>query len=200
VRKPDLHVQIVDDLLFELEQYRALRAEVIQSMDDGNTIMAFGLTAVGLLVNAAIMAKDTFFGFLVLAALLPLASALVLSLWFSAHERIARASHFLSGVEARLAAETSRGPSWEAWLRGSGPDYGTRHFWSTEQAGIALFALISFCSMGASFATGGEDTSVVAQIGVVVPSALGTALVLAQVRRRYRNWKRWLATSFAGEE
>ena len=92
----------VERIQFDLEEYRALRSEIIQSIDDGNKIIAFGLAAVGLVFGAGLRYKDDLLGFLVLGFFLPVLSALVLSMWFTAHERLARASHYLSGVEARI--------------------------------------------------------------------------------------------------
>lgn len=186
---------------FDLEEYRALRAEVIQSMDDGNKIMAFGLAAVGLALGAGISHKETLLGVAVLGFFLPVLSALVLSLWFAAQERIARASHYLSGVEERLKSVIGdvEGVSWEAWLRVKKPNGRSQHFWSTEQAGIALFAIVILSSMLMGWAAGGNKVSAEMKALVISASDIICGVLILNVLRRYKNWKRWLSTHYDPE-
>jgi hypothetical protein len=188
----------VERVDFDLEEYRALRSEIIQSMDDGNQIMAFGLAAVGLVLGAGLSSKDTLLGFLVLSFFLPVFTALVLSMWFAAQERIARASHYLSGVEARIKS-VFRGEgsvSWEAWLRTPGPDGHSQHFWSTEQAGIGLFGVIIAFSILMGLAAGGSGVGAKLKGSVVAASVVISGTLILHVLRRFKNRKRWLSTHY----
>ena len=186
---------------FDLEEYRALRSEIIQSMDDGNQIVAFGLAAVGLVLGAGLSSKETLLGFLVLSFFLPIITALVLSMWFAAQERIARASHYLSGVETRIkaACRDEGSISWEAWLRSPRSDGQYQHFWSTQQAGIGLFVVIMASSILIGLVTGGSGVSARLKGLVVASSVVISGLLTLQVMRRYKNWKLWLITHYDPE-
>lgn len=194
---------------FDLEEYRALRAEIIQSMDDGNQVMSLGLASIGVVFGAAVSVKGTDVGFYVFVICLPVLSALVLSYWFAAQERIARASHYLSGVEGRLKAAVSdrQGVSWEAWLRLPPPAAGRSHrsrtdqwlqrSWNAELSGIVLFTLAMFGALATGWATSHHvAVSGLAKIGSLALSLTVCLLILLHVRSRYRDWRRWLRTEF----
>lgn len=186
---------------FDLEEYRALRAEIIQSMDDGNNIFAFGLAAVGLVLGAGLSYKDTFLGFLVLGFFLPILSALVLSMWFAALERIARASHYLSGAEVRIKSVFGDigSVSWEAWLRARKPNGRTGHFWFTGQAGIGLFGIIIVSSILMGLNSGGSDVDQRIKNLTMILSIIICGAVFLNVLRRYSNWKYLLSTFYDPE-
>jgi hypothetical protein len=186
---------------FDLEEYRALRAEVIQSMDDGNKILAFGLAAIGLVVASGLNFKDSLLGLLVLGFFLPILSGLVLSLWFAAQERIARASYYLSGIEARIKAvfDDASAVSWEAWLRGRKPNGRSEHFWSTEHAGIGLFGVIITSSILMGLVAGGSSIGFKIKGLVLVLSLTICTALFINVLRRFKNWKRWLSTHYDPE-
>lgn len=186
---------------FDLEEYRALRSEIIQCMDDGNKILAFGLAAIGLTLGAGLSHKDTLLGVLVLGFFLPVLGALVLSLWFAAQERLARASHYLSGVEARIKAMFSdiESVSWEAWLRARKPNGRSEHFWSTERTGIGLFGVIIASSILIGVFAGGKNISFEIKGLTISASAIICGALLLNVLRRYKNWKRWLSTHYNPE-
>ena len=192
---------------FDLEEYRALRAEIIQSMDDGNQVMSLGLASIGVVFGAAISVKGTDVGFYVFVVCLPMLSALVLSYWFAAQERIARASHYLSGVEGRLkAAIPDSGVSWESWLRMPKPatershrsrlDRRLQRFWNAELSGIVLFTLVMLGALTTGWAKSHSAVSGFVRIGSLALSVAVCLLVLLHVRSRYRDWKRWLSTEF----
>lgn len=186
---------------FDLEEYRALRAEIIQSMDDGNNIFAFCLGAVGLVLGAGLSYKDTFLGFLVLGLFLPILSALVLSMWFAAQERIARASHYLSGAEVRIKSVFGDigSVSWEAWLRARKPNGRAGHFWFTGQAGIGLFGIIIVSSILMGLNSGGNDVDPRIKNLTIILSSIICGAVFLNVLRRYSNWKYLLSTSYEPE-
>lgn len=191
----------VDSADFELEQYRALREEVLRSMEDGNQIMGFGLAAVGLVVSAGASVEDRLLAILIFGLLLPALSGLILSLWFAAQERLARASHFLTGVEARVkqALGTTGSVSWEEWLRAPGRSGKSQHFWSTEHAGIGLFALIIVCSLAFSLAIESPRAGLPVRVAMLALSGVIAAMLFWNIRCRYLNWKRWLSTSYDRE-
>jgi hypothetical protein len=184
---------------FDFEEYRALRSEIIQSMDDGNKILSFGLASIGIVLAAGLKYKNEFLGFIVMVFFLPLLTALILSLWFAAQQRIARASYYLTGVEARIkaACNDSNSVSWEAWLRAKKPKTNkSEHFWSTEQAGIGLFIIIvsssifmgAFCSIG--------KFTLITKIFAISISVFFCGAIIFNVIFRYLKWKEWLSTHF----
>jgi len=186
---------------FDLEEYRALRAEIIQSMEDGNNIFAFGLAGVSLVLGAGLSYKDTLPGFLIFGLFLPILSVLVLSMWFAAHEKIARASHYLSGTEVRIKSEFGdiASVSWEAWLRTRKPNGRIGHFWSTEQAGIMLFQIIIVSSFLIGLFSGGDNVDLIIKTCTMIPSIIFCGAMLINVWHRYSNWKNWLCTFYYPE-
>lgn len=167
-------------------------------MEDGNQILAFGLAAIGLVLGAGLGLEDGLLATLVLGFFLPVLAALVLSIWFAAQERIARASHYLSGVETRLKSSftSSETVSWEAWLRAPKRGRQSEHFWSTEHAGFALFGLIIACSATIGWTAGVEALGRETTALMVITSLALSAGMFINVLLRYRRWKRWLSTHY----
>ena len=191
----------MDSADFEREQYRALREEVLRSMEDGNQIMGFGLAAVGLVVSAGVSVEDDRLAILIFGFLLPVLSALILSLWFAAQERLARASHFMTGVESRIkqAIGAAGTISWEEWLRKPRPAARSRHMWSTERAGIGLFTLIIVFSLTVSLAIDSPRVGLMFRTIMLVATGIISIVMFWNIRYRYLNWKRWLSTSYEPE-
>ena len=187
---------------FDLEEYQALRAEIIQSMNDGNNIFAFGLAVVGIVLGAGLQQEDALLGFLILSFTLPIVSVLILSMWFAAQERIARASHYLSGLEVRIKSVCSDidSVSWEEWLRTKKRNkpngvWHTWHFWSTERAGIGLFGFIIVSSILIGFIKcEGCDVDPRIKNLTMLLSIIICGAVFRNVLQRYSDWKRWLST------
>ncbi|RCV63002.1 hypothetical protein C5S53_15925 [Methanophagales archaeon] len=192
---------------FDLEEYRALRAEIIQSMDDGNKILAFGLAAIAFIIGAGFQQEDALLGLLIFSFTLPIISVFVLSMWFAAQERLARASHYLSGLEVRIKSVCSDidSVSWEAWLRTKKRNkpkgiWHTWHFWSTERAGIGLFGFIIVSSILIGFIKcEGCDVDPIIKNLTMILSIIICGAVFRNVLQRYSDWKRWLSTFYYPE-
>ncbi|HEY0784573.1 MAG TPA: hypothetical protein VGD62_01805 [Acidobacteriaceae bacterium] len=187
-----------DDL--ELEQYRSLRAEILRAMEDGNQVMSFGLAAIGIVLTAGMNAKGTALSFFMFALVVPALSSLVLSMWFAAQERIARASYFITGIEARLAQSLSfKAPLWDSWLRTSskrddGPSH--HHFWNTEFSGIAIFAFLIFGPLFFSSLVSGTSLPLRVRVAVVLVAGVAYILFFFWIRRRVERWQAWLSKVF----
>lgn len=185
----------------DLEQFRSLRAEILRSMEDGNQVMAFGLTAMGLVLAAGVEARGEVLGFGVFAVALPLMGIIILSMWFAAQERVARASYFITGVEERLSLSVKGEPglTWDRWLRRQSGSRKTNHFWSTEYSGVAIFMIMIVGSMTASCMAGPASIPALtraAVLAVPITAVVGFSFSLA---RRMRRWSTWLSTSFASD-
>jgi hypothetical protein len=185
---------------FELEQYRALRGEILRAMEDGNQVMSLGLAAIALLLGAALSARDSDAAYLVLALFVPALSGLVLSMWFAAQERIARASFFLTGVETRVcAALGTEHPCWENWLRRPNPaGEPTHHFWNTEYSGIAIFMffMVGPLLLSTSPTVGGTISLRVKLFAAAVGLVVLVLYFMALLPRLHR-WRAWLSSTFA---
>jgi hypothetical protein len=176
---------------FAMEEYRALRAEIIQSMNDGNQIMGFGLAAIGVVQGSALTFKDTPFAFYALVLWLPALTSIVMSYWFAAQERIAKASHYLSGAEQRIKQELqiSDSVSWEAWLRMQKTRHGvaSRSTWTAELSGMCLFGMIMSSSFVVGLSSSGADINPFLRIVVATLSLVFNVSLTAHVWRRYGN-------------
>ncbi len=180
-----------DPVELDLEQYRALRAEILLTMEDSNQTMAFGLTAIGLVANVAASTYETAAGFLLLGLVIPVMSGFVMSLWFAAQERMGRAAYFISGLERRFQSvpEWTGSDTWELWLRPTLHDPARRHFWATQDAAFGVFALIAIVACGLSLAAGGEAVPLSARLGTAFVMLIIIAVVTWHTLRRYKKWK-----------
>ncbi len=190
---------VVTQQSFDLEQYRALRAEVLRSVEDGNQILAFGLTAIGAAVTAGYATSEALAGFAIFSVVVPVLSQLVLSMWFAAQERIARASHFLTGVEERLRAAMgvpeAQFVGWEKWLRSPNATKKTRHLWAPEYSGIALFLFVSAASLVYPQVSLETPCDVAVRVAWGVAGLVGSALIVRGLPSRVKNWRLWLCSN-----
>ncbi|MEU9085402.1 hypothetical protein [Streptomyces sp. NPDC048357] len=123
-------------LKFTLEEYSKIKQENLQSIQTMHGSLQFGLSAISLLFVAV---GQLWGNVLIEAALLmvaiPLVCVLVERVWSGELIRLARASHFLSLLEAAINSRLSTTPQqpqaaasdamsldealrWEAWVRG----------------------------------------------------------------------------------
>jgi cell division protein FtsW (lipid II flippase) len=179
----------------EMEQYRALRGEILRAMEDGNQVMSFGLAAIGIVISAGLSVKDTALGFIMFAAVVPLLSALVLSIWFASYERLGRASYFITGIEQRLKqAVQNEFPTWDSWLRTPSRNSSSQHhFWSTENSGVSLFACLFLASLAMSLFAGGEIIDLIWRVcaaGVGLLTFLGFSFLMKSRMKRSKDWLR----------
>lgn len=185
---------------FEMEQYRALRGEILRGMEDGNQVISYGLAAIGLVVTAGFSQKDNTIGFVLTVVLIPLLSSLVMSLWLGTLERIARASFFITGIEHRIkeALGVPALPTWDTWLRSKLPDVPQKshHFWSTEYSGVGLFVCLVVLPLVLSLFTGGNEVHRVTRWVVTGVMVALEALFFYSTLRRLMRWKTWLTTVF----
>jgi Zn-dependent protease with chaperone function len=124
-----------------LEEYRALRAEVLVALQSHLTTLRYGITAGALLTAVSLQLsyrKETVqdLGWIIALVLVPLVNVFAATTWMGEYERMARAGSFLSNLETRINDRFAKvgqdAPmEWETWLREGGPDSsrqtGTRH-------------------------------------------------------------------------
>jgi hypothetical protein len=129
-----------------LEEYRALRAEIILCLERRITILSYGLTAIGVLVAAAINAFGPrqsmgtnppstspivlSLGEVILLIVLPTTAFYVLWIWFAETRRVRRASQYLYGLERDI--NTLVGKCILRWEHSLRPErWFNRHYWIT---------------------------------------------------------------------
>lgn len=172
-------------------QYVAIRDEVLRSIEDGNQILGFGIAAIGLVANAAISSTDKTLAIAVYLYLIPILQMSVTSMWFSAQERMARASHFLTLVESNIASEKDIPTSgmWEHWLRNR--DSTHRHFWNTEYSVFLFQITVIIFSVSYGLFESRNNSYYIIFLKIAPLSILVTFFV-ATMRIRFKQWRYWL--------
>jgi hypothetical protein len=185
---------------FEIEQFRSLRGEILRGTEDGNQVMSYGLAAIGIVITAAVAEKSSMWGFLLFSILIPGFSSLVLSLWFGTLERVARASYFITGIEARLKQSLNALdlPTWDTWLRGKHHrrKKTSHHFWTTEYSGFGLFIFLVVAPLVMSWQSGGPAFSHRTKVIVISVAGLVELIFILWMLRRVRRWRMWLLSIF----
>jgi hypothetical protein len=115
-----------------LEEYRALRGEIIASLSMQQTVLSFSTLALGGLALAGLhelrQDGDPALALLIFLLLLPLVSYVTLFIWLGEYARTTRAGLFLSKLEQRINEWVGDDVlSWEQFLRtpvrGKPPQY-----------------------------------------------------------------------------
>ena len=112
----------MDAIEIMLKEYETLRQESLNSMHNRNTILSFGLAAIGAIFAGSIIAYSTdtysLIPSLALIIVIPLISSFILLIWLGEYERMQRAGRFLVGIEHRINKEFSKELlTWETRLR-----------------------------------------------------------------------------------
>jgi uncharacterized membrane protein len=112
---------IMDWMTAALEEYKTLREESLASMKMQQSILAYGVAAIGVIITSALNSWKTYplpeFIFL---ALLPLIIYLTLLTWLGEVARMFRAGNFLTTIEEKInrkLGDDIPALNWESWLR-----------------------------------------------------------------------------------
>jgi len=136
-----------------IEEYKALRSEILLCLERRITIISYGLTAIGVLVGAGIAAVNygnAVFAILVFLVVLPFSAAYVVDIWLAETRRARRASHYNWYLEKKLASiqDAKADPfplEWESHIRKVGASsLFTEHYDKT----VRYFTLIAAGSFG----------------------------------------------------
>lgn len=165
-----------------LEEYKAVRAEILASMQQQQQVIAFGVTvlaAVGAL-TAASVDKHPLLG-LVLGLFGPVVSFVVMLMWIAEVERMTRAGTWVALMESRLrlAFQQENLPSplgWESSLRGVRNPLPTRRV-LYKYRGLALVLTILGSSAGVvGFFSNAKTRHSTGGVGVFAAEALLASL------------------------
>jgi len=107
-------------LTVALEEYKALRTEVIEAIQAQRTIMQLGITGILVLLGVGIQQAPSFLATAILSLVIPTIAVFITTAAWGEYFRAARVSAFLSMREAVLNDATGTSTpamKWESWLR-----------------------------------------------------------------------------------
>jgi hypothetical protein len=113
----------MDPIEIRLQEYNAIRQEILAAMNGRNSILSFGLAAVGAIFAASIAAFEVgtfaFLSVISLVLVIPAICGFILCMWLGEYERKERAGSFLVNLEKTINVEASKPLlTWEGFLRG----------------------------------------------------------------------------------
>jgi hypothetical protein len=104
-----------------LEEYRALRGEIIQSMQNRNSVLTFGSATLGAIISATALSAKSLNEvaiFLIFTTAIPLVSLCTLNFWIAETSRIVRAGLYIrEHIEAQINEQFGETLVWETYIR-----------------------------------------------------------------------------------
>ena len=132
-----------DWLFVAIEEYKALRMEILNSIKLQYLTVQIGLTAIGvLLVLLSTFLNKKYLPQIFLLILTPAASYITLFLWMGEVERMVRAGIYIHSREKYMSTLFKGMPSplnWETWLREPVSNGVDRHIAANYKSVIALY-------------------------------------------------------------
>jgi len=128
------------ELMAKIEEYKALRAEILVAIDISVKTVTFLLAALGALLAAGVTAlsqvneSGKLLAMVIFSFVIPTVSMFGILVWLGEQYRLCRASFYLSHLERSL------GLTWESWLREG------RRYFENHQATYIFFCLVGFVS------------------------------------------------------
>lgn len=131
-----------------LKEYDTLREEILTAMQGRNSMLSYGLAAIGaiLTVALALMGENRALSGLVIGLICPSICLFVLFTWLGEYQRMQRAGRFLVDVEGRINQACGRELlTWETSLRSQ-----RRHMKYPYNTTVLLLTLVSgvTCAIG----------------------------------------------------
>lgn len=171
----------MDPVEIMLEEYKTLRQESLNAMNNRNTILSFGLATIGAVFAGSIVAyTDSAYPLissLALILVIPAISSFILLMWLGEYERMQRAGKFLVELEGKINKEASKKLlTWETQLR-----YKKSHMKYPYYATVVLLIVISSVSLVLGVGVTDFSTAwmfLVANVGVLIHSGLCLFVVL----------------------
>ncbi|MBN1813167.1 MAG: hypothetical protein JXA14_15130 [Anaerolineae bacterium] len=162
----------MDSVEIMLKEYETLREESLAAMSNRNSILSFGVAAMGAILTASIatyQAKGHLSG-LMLVLMAPILSDFTLFMWLGEYERMQRAGRFLADLEFRINDKAQeRLLTWETHLRER-----HRHMKYPYNVTVAMLVVISIISLVIGAISSGYSVLiwVIAAAGVLVHLAI----------------------------
>lgn len=174
-----------------MEEYKALRGEVLASMQTQQTSLSFGTATIGILAAGGFNAWDQDVpAVLVFLAGIPTLSGLIVLIWLGELTRMQRAGAMLVEIEKKVNIElaaTGKGNAlaWETALR----ERDWKLTWN-YQAIIATFSVIAAGSLIVGAAKGVESTLSVRLVWTLLAVEVGVLIALGTfVVSRWRRFR-----------
>jgi hypothetical protein len=174
---------VADWLDVALEEYKALRAEVLTTFQTQHTTLTWGTAALGVLIGLGFNAWDEAFvaEFTFLGAV-PAIAYLILIIWMGELTRMMRVGEYLKELEARINASLrpdGDALGWETFLRKERETPGkTGHRRWNYRAIILVYQLLAVAAIAIGFHRLGISASVTTVL-VIAAEAVAFALVTA---------------------
>jgi Zn-dependent protease with chaperone function len=113
------------EVALAMEEYRTVRQEELVALQSQISTLRYGVTGCVVLIGvAAQQHADKYLGWAIALALVPLVVLFSAVIWMGEYERMARAGHYISGLEGRINDMVANGAwrplRWETWLREGG--------------------------------------------------------------------------------
>lgn len=179
---------------FVLEEYKALRQEVITSLSSQQQILAFGSATIALVIGPGLelWSRSELALVIVFALFIPALSAMVIIIWFGEVLRMVRAGDALADVETKVnAAGMAAGwhepaMTWECALRNEGETF--KRFVINYRGVIAAYSLVALVSISLAFVRDLTDDHLRTATPVFTTVAISiAALTAAFMVRRWRQ-------------
>ncbi len=138
-----------------LEEYKTLRDESLQAINNQLSVLKMGTGAIGLLIAAgfSLWESEIKLAVLIFITFLPLVSYLSLIIWIGEFERMIRVSRFLAGLEKRISNAVGKDNllSWESRLWTKNDKSKTPQMTINYLSIISMFYLVSGVSIYIGF-------------------------------------------------
>ncbi|GAH75554.1 unnamed protein product, partial [marine sediment metagenome] len=106
-----------------MEEYKSLRSEIRQSMQNRNSILTFSIAIIGVVFHAGVSVflnhsqKSQVLAFFIFSSILPTLSLLILILWCGEMEYMGRIGYYLIDFENRInGIHKEKLLYWENWV------------------------------------------------------------------------------------
>lgn len=156
----------MDSVEIMLKEYETLRQESLNTINNRNTILSFGLATIGTIFTGSIVAYTTgtyaLISSLALILAIPAISSLVLLIWLGEYERMQRAGRFLVELERKINEEASKELlTWEIHLRES-----RSHMKYPYEAVVTLLIGISGISLAIGLVAAGFSATLMWSVAI----------------------------------
>lgn len=173
-----------------LEEYKALRAEIVAALQLQQQVVAFGVTVLaGVSAVSAAILKDDPLAAMLVGSLSPAIALALLLVWLGELERMVRAGTWVALLERRVGLLFPDLPSplgWESALRGINSPFPSSRVLHRYRGILAVFILLSLAPSLAAFFADVEHTNALRLVIlslVALVSAMSVRVYVARERK-----------------
>lgn len=193
-----------------MEEYKALRNEIILCLERRVTLLSYGLTAVGVLTAAGVAAltgpnNNEGAASVVFLIGVPLSAIFVLEIWFAETRRLRRASYYIYGLERSvnsLLPNGARGLRWEQGIRPNPADGRLRssghfadHYKTISMFFVSVAAIASIFGVHTLIQIVPTAKNISTEIQWLAAFTIGS-FVWSSLAIRYLQYSDWLEANY----